>query len=175
MFKYLIPLLVFFGLVILFIFGLNNDPRIVPSPFIDKPLPKITLPVLGQPDSLKAIDELKDNVFLLNIWATWCPPCREEHPLLVSLARDKNIMFVGLNLKDNEEDALRWLNDLGNPYQLNLADKEGLAVIDLGVYGAPETFVVNKHGIIKYKHIGPLTETVINEIILPLVNELSLE
>ncbi len=108
----------------------------------------------------------------MNIWATWCPPCREEHPILVNLAREENIVFLGLNLKDDETAALKWLEDLGNPYQLNLADKEGLAVIDLGVYGAPETFIVDKNGIIKYKHIGPLTTEVANEIILPMVNEL---
>lgn len=172
MFKYLLPLVFFSGLVVLFIFGLNNDPRVVPSPFIGKPLPEISLPVLGQPDNVKSIDELKGDVFLLNIWATWCPPCREEHPILVNLAREENIVFLGLNLKDDETAALKWLEDLGNPYQLNLADKEGLAVIDLGVYGAPETFIVDKNGIIKYKHIGPLTTEVANEIILPMVNEL---
>ncbi len=173
MFKYLLPLFIFLGMVVLFIFGLNNDPRVVPSPFIDKPLPEISLPVLGQADNIKSLDELKGSVFLLNIWATWCPPCREEHPVLVNLAREKNILFAGLNLKDDETDALKWLNDLGNPYQLNLADKEGLAVIDLGVYGAPETFIVDKNGIIKYKHVGPLTTEVVNEIVLPMVNELS--
>ncbi len=173
MFKYLLPLFIFTGLVILFVFGLKNDPRVVPSPFIDKPLPSISLPVLGQPDNIKPIDALKGRVFLVNIWATWCPPCREEHPILVNLAREQNISFVGLNLKDDEASALKWLTDLGNPYELNLADKEGLAVIDLGVYGAPETFIVDKHGIIKYKHIGPLTDQVVNEIVLPLVSELN--
>jgi cytochrome c biogenesis protein CcmG/thiol:disulfide interchange protein DsbE len=173
MFKYLMPLFVFFGIVILFIFGLNNDPRLVPSPFIDKPLPQFTLPILGQPEAVAGVEEFKGEVSLLNIWATWCIPCRQEHPLLVNLANNKDINIVGLNYKDNDNEALKWLNDLGNPYDLVLSDVKGTTGIDLGVYGVPETFVLDKNGIVKYKHVGPLTEELINDIILPIIDELN--
>jgi cytochrome c biogenesis protein CcmG/thiol:disulfide interchange protein DsbE len=173
MLKYSLPLILFAGLVVLFIFGLNNDPRLVPSPFIDKPLPQISLPVLGQPEKIADSQDLKGETTLLNIWATWCIPCRQEHPLLVNLARNNSVKIVGLNYKDDDTKATSWLTDLGNPYQLVLSDSEGNVGIDLGVYGVPETFVLNADGIVKYKHIGPLTNEVIDEIILPLVAELN--
>jgi cytochrome c biogenesis protein CcmG/thiol:disulfide interchange protein DsbE len=173
MLKYSLPLILFAGLVVLFIFGLNNDPRLVPSPFIDKPLPQISLPVLGQPEEIADSQDLKGETTLLNIWATWCIPCRQEHPLLVNLARNNSVKIVGLNYKDDDTKATSWLTDLGNPYQLVLSDSEGNVGIDLGVYGVPETFVLNADGIVKYKHIGPLTNEVIDEIILPLVAELN--
>ena len=172
MLKYMIPLVVFFAIIILFIFGLQNDPSIVPSPFIDKPLPKIELPVLGQPQVSSGTADLTGEISLLNVWATWCPPCIQEHPLLVDLAKKEDVNIVGLNYKDNEEEALAWLEDLGNPYDTVLFDENGMAGIDLGVYGVPETFIINKSGIVIYKHIGPLTENDINNIIMPKINEL---
>jgi cytochrome c biogenesis protein CcmG, thiol:disulfide interchange protein DsbE len=172
MLKYLIPLVVFFTLLVLFIFGLQTDPRIVPSPFIDKPLPEINLPVLVDPQRVLSSNDLKGDISLLNIWATWCIPCLQEHPLLVDLAENNDIKIIGLNYKDDSQKALKWLDNLGDPYDIVLVDEVGTAGIDLGVYGVPETFVLDQDLIVKYKHIGPLTEKVISETILPLIDEL---
>ena len=172
MLKYLIPLVVFFALVVLFILGLQNDPRLVPSPFIDKPLPDIHLPLLADPDISISSNDLKGEIFLLNIFATWCIPCRQEHPLLLDLANKNEIKIIGLNYKDDSLEALMWLDTLGNPYSIVLFDEDGSAGIDLGLYGVPETFVINQNAVVKYKHVGPLTEKVQTEIIIPLINEL---
>ena len=172
MFKYFLPLLVLFGLIALFIFGLQNDPRLVPSPFIDQPVPEFTLPRLDSPDSLVKSVDLKGETALINIWATWCIPCRQEHPLLMDLAKKSDVKIYGLNYKDISSDAVVWLAQLGDPYDLILVDEDGRAGIDLGVYGVPETFVVDRDGIIRYKHIGPLNGEVLNEIIIPLIAEL---
>ena len=172
MLKYLIPLVAFFALVVLFIFGLQNDPRLVPSPFIDKPLPEINLPLLADPDISISSNDLKGEIFLINIFATWCIPCLQEHPLLLDLANNKEIKIIGLNYKDDRLEAIKWLDTLGNPYSIVLFDEDGLAGIDLGVYGVPESFVINQNAVVKYKHIGPLTEKVLTEIINPLISEL---
>ena len=169
MLRYLLPLAVFTGLVLLFLFGLNNDPRLVPSPFIGKPLPAISLPGLKDPAAAITTADLKGEVALLNIWATWCIPCRQEHPLLVDLDRRTDVRIYGLNYKDIRQDALAWLEQLGDPYDRVLFDEAGTAGIDLGVYGVPETFVIDRDGIVRYKHVGPLTQEVIDEAILPLI------
>lgn len=171
--KYLVPLAVFFGLIVFFIIGLQNDPRVVPSPFIDKPLPDISLPRLDQADASISSADLRGEVALLNIWATWCIPCRQEHPLLVDLADRSDVRIYGLNYKDVRVDALDWLEKLGNPYDDVFFDEAGRAGIDLGVYGVPETFVLDRNNIIRYKHIGPLTEDVIENSIIPLISKLN--
>ena len=159
-------------MVLLFVFGLQNDPSIVPSPFIDKPVPVFTLPELRDPNTNLTSENLKGDVSLLNIWATWCIPCRQEHPLLVELAKDKGVKIYGLNYKDVRQDAIAWLEKLGDPYTGVFFDEAGATGIDLGVYGVPETVVLDKNGIIRYKHIGPLTKEIISEVILPVIREL---
>jgi cytochrome c biogenesis protein CcmG/thiol:disulfide interchange protein DsbE len=172
MLKYLIPLFVFSCLVILFVFGLQNDPSILPSPFIDKPLPQISLPTLSDPAISFDTSDLKGEVTLINIWATWCIPCRQEHALLVELAKNNDIKVVGLNYKDNRDDAMKWLVSLGDPYNIVLFDEDGKAGIDLGLYGVPETFIIDKNTIVKHKHVGPLTEKDISDTILPMIKKL---
>lgn len=172
MIRYTVPLIIFVGLVFLFIFGLHNDPRLVPSPLIDKPVPEFELPLLHKPElTLKSVD-LLGKVSLINVWASWCVSCRSEHPLLVDLARSSDITIYGLNYKDEREDALMWLNRLGDPYTESFFDYDGRVGIDFGVYGVPETFVVDKKGIIRYKQIGPITEEDLKTKILPLVEQL---
>jgi cytochrome c biogenesis protein CcmG/thiol:disulfide interchange protein DsbE len=170
--RYLLPFFVFIGLVLLFIFGLHNDPKVVPSPFIDKPLPAFSLPSLKDASVTLASDSMQGEVALLNVWATWCLPCRQEHPLLVDLARNSAVKIYGLNYKDVRADAIDWLGKLGDPYQQVFFDEQGNTGIDLGVYGVPETFVVDAQGIVRYKHIGPLNAESIRDVIRPIIDEL---
>ena len=170
--RYLVPFFVFTGLVLLFVFGLHNDPKQVPSPFIDKPLPVFELPALRDAAANLSSDMMKGEVALLNVWATWCLPCRQEHPLLVELAGRHRVKIYGLNYKDARADAIEWLGRLGDPYQQVFFDEQGGTGIDLGVYGVPETFVLDAQGIVRYKHIGPLTAASIRDVIRPIVDEL---
>ncbi|HIF50999.1 MAG TPA: DsbE family thiol:disulfide interchange protein [Thiotrichaceae bacterium] len=175
MIRYLLPLAFFIGLVVLFIFGLRNDPRKIPSPLIDKPAPVFNLPTLHAPEITIHLKDLKGKVSLINVWASWCAACRTEHPLLVdAVAKDKNLNLhlYGLNYKDKRADALQWLNQLGNPYIESAFDESGSIGIDYGVYGVPETFILDKDGIIRYKHIGPIDKQQLDTIILPLVKKL---
>ena len=167
--RYLVPLLVFFALVGLFAIGLGLDPRRVPSPFIGKAAPAFDLPQLHAPDQRLTQDALRGRPALLNVWASWCVECRHEHALLLQLATKHNVPIYGLNYKDPRADALSWLEEFGNPYLVSAADKDGHVGIDYGVYGVPETFVVDAAGIIRYKHIGALTEKAMVETILPLL------
>lgn len=169
--RYLIPLGIFAALVALLAIGLGKDPRRVPSPFIGKPAPAFDLPQLHAPDSRLTSDMLKGRPVLLNVWASWCVECRHEHALLMQLATERNIPIYGLNYKDAGSDALRWLEEWGNPYVLTGADADGRVGIDYGVYGVPETFVIDAAGIIRHKHIGALTEMAVQETILPLLAE----
>lgn len=170
--RYLIPLFLFICLVVLFRVGLDFDPRRVPSPLIDKPVPAFSLPELKNPDSTVGSDDLKGQVTLLNVWASWCIECRHEHPLLMELARKNNIRIYGLNYKDEREEAIRWLDRYGDPYIQTAFDLDGKTGIDLGVYGVPETFVVDRDGIIRYKFIGPITAQLIEETLMPLLERL---
>jgi len=170
MLRYLVPLFVFVGLVILFLFGLQNDPSLVPSPFIDKPVPAFELPTLADPAISFSSDSMKGEVALLNIWATWCIPCRDEHPLLIDLANKSDVRIYGLNYKDVREDAIIWLDQLGDPYDQVFFDNEGKTGIELGVYGVPETFILDREGIVRYKHVGPVTQAIMTETILPIIN-----
>lgn len=171
--KFIVPLIIFAALGLLLAYGLNLDPRKIPSPLIGKSLPAFSLPTVADPARKVGRDDMLGRVYLLNVWASWCVACRQEHPFLNELARNKTVAIIGLNYKDKREDALGWLGSLGNPYELSLSDTDGRLGIDLGVYGVPETFVIDKQGVIRYKQIGPLTPEDWEQKLLPLVRELS--
>ncbi len=173
MWRYLLPLGLFVGLVVLLGVGLKLDPREVPSPLIDKPAPAFSLPRLHQPAQTVGPADFKGRVWLLNVWASWCVSCRAEHPVLNQLARTGAVPLLGLNYKDQREDALQWLRERGDPYTVNAFDADGRVGIDWGVYGVPETFLIDKRGMIRYKHTGPLTPKVVQDEILPLVRKLN--
>ena len=170
--RFVLPLVIFVVLVVFLAIGLGHDPHEVPSPLINKPAPAFQLPQLHEPTKTFSAQEMKGKVWLLNVWASWCISCREEHPVLLELARAGAVPIYGLNYKDKREDAIEWLNDLGNPYLLSAADIDGRVGIDYGVYGAPETYLIDRDGVIRYKHIGPLTPDVLQGKILPLVKDL---
>jgi cytochrome c biogenesis protein CcmG/thiol:disulfide interchange protein DsbE len=170
--RYLIPLGVFVVLAAFLAVGLKLDPKQVPSPLIGKPVPTFSLPRLKDPALMFDQAELNGKVSLVNIWATWCVSCRAEHEVLMALARTDRVPIYGLNYKDDRKSALRWLEQLGDPYVANAFDADGRVGIDWGVYGAPETFVIDSDGLIQYKHIGPLTLEIVEERILPMVDKL---
>ncbi len=172
MIRKLVPLLLFIVLAVFLGIGLTLNPREVPSPLIDKPLPGFSLSKVKQADQTFASTDLKGQVSLLNVWASWCVACRVEHPVLVKLARSGQANIYGLNYKDKREDALRWLEYYDDPYQYSGFDNLGKTGIDLGVYGVPETFVIDKQGVIRYKHIGPITDEVFAEKIRPIIQQL---
>ena len=168
----LIPLGVFVVLVVFLAIGLFRDPREVPSPLIDKPAPPFSLAQLHESSTVMTPGDLKGSVWLLNVWASWCVSCRQEHPLLVELGKSGVVPIYGLNYKDQRDAALKWLGEFGNPYQASLVDADGRVGIDYGVYGVPETFVIDRDGVIRYKQIGPITPEALREKILPLVRKL---
>lgn len=167
-----VPLAIFLVLAVLLAVGLTLKPREVPSPFIGKPAPAFKLPQLVAGKADFEPSQMKGQVWVLNVWASWCAPCREEHPILVESARRKAVALVGLNYKDDPRNASEWLRKLGDPYDTIAVDREGRVAIDYGVYGVPETFVIDREGIIRMKHIGPLTEQVWTRDVLPLVARL---
>jgi cytochrome c biogenesis protein CcmG, thiol:disulfide interchange protein DsbE len=171
--KFLIPIGLFALLGILLAYGLKLDPRRIPSPLIDKPLPAFSLSTLENPKKLLANADLKGKVVLINVWASWCVACKQEHPVLLALSRDKQVPIIGLNYKDKREDASQMLKIEGNPYDTIIVDADGRVGIDWGVYGVPETFVVDKQGIIRYKQIGPITPEAWEKTLLPLIQKLS--
>lgn len=173
--RYAIPIGVFVVLVAVLAVGLGLDPRYVPSPLIDKPLPAFSLPDLDNETSVITATEFSDRPRLLNVWASWCRACRVEHPLLLELAKTDTVPIVGLNYKDERADARAWLARHGDPYEKTVFDHEGRLGLDLGVYGVPETFVVDRHGVIRYKQVGPITDEALAEVILPLLDRLSAE
>jgi cytochrome c biogenesis protein CcmG/thiol:disulfide interchange protein DsbE len=164
--KLFVPLMLFTVLAIFLFRGLGLDPSEMPSALIDRPLPNFSLPRLGEASMLSAAD-VKGQPGLLNVWATWCPSCRVEHPYLLQLA-EGGVPIYGLNYKDKDSAALRWLDELGNPYSFNIADREGTLGLDLGVYGAPETYLLDAAGIIRYRHVGVVDEGVWQTILQPL-------
>lgn len=166
-----IPLIIFAILAGFLYLGLYLNPREVPSPFIGKPAPNFTLPVIGQPGATFSPEQAKGKVWLLNIWAPWCVSCRAEHPYLMQLAAS-GIPIYGLNWKDKDREAETLLNQKGSPYILTVDDLDGRAGIDFGVTGTPETFVIDKAGIIRMKHVGPIDETVWQKKFAPLLKEL---
>jgi len=166
-----LPLAAFLVLSLFLLRGLWLNPREVPSPLIGKPAPAFERPLLLA-DGRFVSRELAGQVWLLNVFASWCAPCREEHPLWNELARQKALTIVGLNYKDQPEAARKWLGELGNPYVTVVADSDGRVGMDYGVYGVPETFVIDKQGVIRFKQIGPVTAEALSEKILPLVRQL---
>ena len=170
--KFAIPLALFAALAIFLAVGLTHDPREVPSPFIGRAAPAFKVARLHEPQVMFAPEEMRGKVWLLNVWASWCVSCRVEHPILVELARSKAVPIVGLDYKDTRDEGLRWLERFGNPYALSAFDADGRVGIDYGVYGVPETFVIDKQGVIRYKQIGPVTPEALERTILPLVRKL---
>ncbi len=169
---FLVPLLVFMALVVMLGIGLTLDPRKVPSPLIGKPVPEFSLPpVKGRTLGLASAD-LKGEVSLVNVFASWCVPCRQEHPLFVELKAKGVVPIYGINYKDQPDAAARWLDELGDPYTRTGADLDGRVSIDWGVYGVPETFLVDREGRIAYKHIGPLTPQIMSEKLMPFIERL---
>jgi cytochrome c biogenesis protein CcmG, thiol:disulfide interchange protein DsbE len=177
--KFAVPIALFALLGLLLAYAIvemqsgEYSPRDIPSPLIGQPLPAFELPNLANPQQLVKKSDLHGRVYLLNVWASWCAACRDEHPLLMALARERYVPIVGLNYKDERDDALRWLQQFGNPYELSIADRGGRLGIDLGVYGVPETFVIDQAGVIRKKHIGPITEQSWRQKLRPVIEELS--
>jgi cytochrome c biogenesis protein CcmG/thiol:disulfide interchange protein DsbE len=171
--RYLLPLGVFVALVLLLGVGLSLNPREVPSPLIGKPAPPFVLPQLHQPEQSFSPKSLQGKVWVFNVWASWCVGCREEHPVLVEFARSGLAPLYGLNYKDQRPDAIAWLKRYGDPYVISVIDADGRVGIDYGVYGVPETYVIDKQGVIRFKRIGPVTPEVLKQKIIPLVQALN--
>ena len=157
-----IGVLFFFGLLGLMIYGVmkSGDPQrdVLPSALIDKPAPAFALPVLHDPQMIVRSEELRGAPYLLNVWGSWCPACRDEHPVITRLAESGVVKVIGYDYKDTTEDAQRWLQQFGNPYDLVITDEEGRAALDWGIYGAPETFLVDAQGVIRWKHVGAIDQ-----------------
>jgi len=170
--RFAIPIAIFVALVALLGVGLKLDPREVPSPLIGKPAPHFELPQLRETTKTFTERDMRGKVWMLNVWASWCVSCRAEHPVLLDLAASGTVPIYGLNYKDKREDGLAWLKGMGDPYTLSIYDFDGRVGIDYGVYAVPETYVIDKAGVIRYKRIGPLTPQIVKEKVLPLVREL---
>jgi cytochrome c biogenesis protein CcmG, thiol:disulfide interchange protein DsbE len=171
--RFLVPLAVF-GVLLAFLgAGLKLDPREVPSPLIGKPAPGFALARLDDAAQTIKREDMLGKVWMLNVWASWCVACREEHPLLVEFSHKKLLPVYGLNYKDQRADGMAWLSQFGNPYDASLFDSDGRVGIDFGVYGVPETFIIDREGVVRMKHIGPLTPQVIQSEIEPMVRKLN--
>ena len=170
--RFLIPLGIFVIVVGFLAVGLTLNPRELPSPLVGRPAPDFSLPQLQDQGKMISSNDLKGKVWLLNFWASWCGGCKEEHPVLIHLAQSGAVPIYGMDYKDRREDALTWLKQWGNPYQVIAVDESGRVGINFGVYGVPETYVIDKAGVIRYKQIGPLREDILEAKILPLVREL---
>ena len=173
MIRYLIPLVLFVGLVVFLAIGLGRNPHEVPSPLINKPAPAFRLAQLKEPAKSFSPEEMRGKVWLLNVWASWCISCRDEHPLLLQYARTGTVPIYGLNYRDKREDALAWLGELGDPYVLSASDLDARVGMDYGVYGAPESYLIDRNGVIRFKQIGPITPDIWETKILPLAKELN--
>lgn len=170
--RFLLPLGLFVVVVGFLAVGLTLNPREVPSPLIGKPAPDFSLPQLHDQEKRFSPNDLAGQVWLLNVWASWCSGCKEEHPVLMELAKNGSVPVYGMDYKDQRPEALTWLKRHGNPYSLSVLDEAGRIGIDYGVYGVPETFVIDKKGMIRYKQIGPLDQEALERKVLPLVKEL---
>ena len=170
--RFVLPLAIFLAIAFFLVRGLSLNPREVPSPLIGKPVPQFAVPVLTDGTRTLASAELRGKVYLLNVWGSWCVSCRDEHPVLVELAKKGTLPIYGLNWKDRHEDAIAWLARFGDPYVASGVDRDGKVAIDFGVYGAPETYLIDRDGIIRYKHTGPLTPRILQERLMPLAEKL---
>jgi len=170
--RYRIPLAVFIIMVVLLGYGLSLDPKKVPSPLIGKPAPEFSLARLGNPQQRFAQEDLLGQVWVLNVWASWCVSCRAEHEFITRLSEQNLVAVIGLNYKDDPVEARQWLEQFGNPYTISVMDRDGRVGIDWGVYGVPETFIIGKDGLIKYKHIGPVTQESLNNEVIPVLHKL---
>jgi cytochrome c biogenesis protein CcmG/thiol:disulfide interchange protein DsbE len=168
--RFLFPIAVFAILIPLLIFGLNRDPSRVPSPLIGKPAPQFELPGVLDPERRVSSTDYAGRVALVNVWATWCAGCREEHAFLLALAAREEIPIYGLNWRDDRTAAAQWLAEFGNPYVVSAFDGDGSVGIDWGVYGAPETFLVGADGTVLHKHVSPLTEEIWERDFVPLID-----
>ena len=171
--KFLIPLAIFVAIAVFFYRGLSLDPRKLPSPLIDKPAPAFTLPQLHSQAETWSPEKMRGQVWMLNVWGSWCAACVQEHPLLNQLSAGKVVPIVGLAWKDKPEDSIRWLQRYGDPFTMIVFDLKGGTGIDYGVYGAPETFVIDKRGIIRHKQVGPFTPEIIRDELMPLLDRLN--
>lgn len=173
--KFLVPLALFGVLVAFLAVGLTRDPREIPSVLISKPAPQFQVPQLIEDSKTFSPNDMKGQVWMLNVWASWCVACRVEHPLLVDMSRAKSVPIIGLDYKDKRPEALKFLAQMGDPYNLSAVDADGRVGIDFGVYGVPETFVIDKKGVIRHKQIGPITPDALQKTILPLIEKLKTE
>lgn len=167
--KTLIPLVILIILLAFLAIGLTRNPREIPSPLLGKSAPEFSAPHLNQAEQSFSSHDLLGQVWLLNVWASWCVACRQEHPVLMGFIKTNTVPLIGLNYKDNVQDGVKWLTQHGNPYTLSVADTDGHIGINHGVYGVPETFLIDKAGIIRYKHAGPITDEVLKQKILPMI------
>lgn len=163
-------------LLVLLAWGVSRSDRpdreALPSPLIGKPAPEFSLPVLHDASYRVGSEDLRGQPYLMNVWGSWCPGCQVEHPVLARYAETRKIRVVGYNWKDEPEDALRWLEQFGNPYWVVVADYEGDTAIEWGIYGAPETFLVDAEGIVRWKHVGPISDELVNQVLAPMVDAL---
>lgn len=166
----------FIGLLALLLYGVSQSDRpdreSLPSPLIDRAAPQFSLPLLHEPARQVTSAELLGQPYLLNVWGSWCPACRVEHPVLARYAATGQIRIIGYNWKDERAEALRWLEQYGDPYSMILVDLEGRSAIEWGIYGAPETFLVDANGIVRWKHVGPITDEIVERELSPLVSSL---
>lgn len=171
--KYMVPLAIFVVLVMVLAVGLKLDPRYVPSPLIDQPAPDFNLTAVDDANFALTKASFGGRAIVLNVWASWCSACRVEHPLLLMLAKDSAVEIIGLNYKDTRENAQGWLAEHGDPYRLSIFDPVGKLGLDLGVYGVPETFVIDRGGIIRHKQVGPLTQEIWRRDFAPMLTKLN--
>ena len=169
----LLPLGLFIALVAFLLVGLRRDPHEVPSPLINKPAPAFQLPQVQDPDKTFSAQDMRGKVWLLNVWSSWCEPCREEHPLLVAYSKTGALPIYGMDYKDDRVAALKLLEEDGNPYVLSVSDVDGRVGIDYGVYGVPESYLIDRNGVIRFKQVGPITDETWQNKILPLAKQLS--
>lgn len=172
--KFLIPLAIFATIAVFLFIGLSKDPRMVPSPLIDKPAPEFSLPLLDGSGQWASVS-MRGEVWMLNVWGSWCAACVTEHPLLNDLAANKTLPIVGLAWKDKTSNSVAWLKRHGNPYNTVVSDLVGDTTIDFGVYGAPESFLIDRQGIIRFKQVGPFTPDIVANTLLPLIQQLKQE
>ncbi len=175
MIRRLLPLLIFLALGALLFAGVmlsrNQNREAIPSPLIGRPAPAFALPALHEPSETIRNETLHGAPYVLNVWGSWCPECRNEHPVIAALAKSRRVKVVGYNYKDERADALRWLQQFGDPYGSIPVDADGSKALDWGIYGAPETFLVDAEGIVRWKYVGPLTQQVVDEELLPRLAE----